>query len=147
MLWPPHITVATIIENKGRFLFVEEKSDGKHVLNQPAGHLEPEESLINAAIRETLEETSWRVEITSLIGIYVYHAPNKIIYHRYCFSATPVIFEKDNVRDSDILHTHWLTPDELKEHPCPTRSPLVLSCLNDYLNEIRYPLALIREHG
>src|SRR4051812_23127347 len=75
MEWLPHITVATIVEDNGRFLMVEEHKAGRNVLNQPAGHLDPDETLIEAAVRETLEETGWDVEPTGVIGIYLYTAP------------------------------------------------------------------------
>lgn len=84
----PHITVATIIEDQGRFLMAEEFKAGKHVFNQPAGHLEANESLLDAARRETLEETAWEVELTGVVGIYLYTAPsNGVTYQRICFAA------------------------------------------------------------
>ncbi|WP_426417699.1 NUDIX hydrolase [Aestuariirhabdus sp. LZHN29] len=148
MKWPPHITVATVVEDQGRFLFVEELSDQGMVLNQPAGHLEPCETLVQAALRETLEESCWEVDIKALVGIYIYHAAaNQTIYHRYCFSAQPLRLRDDLTRDSDISGTCWLTLKELSEYSVPTRSPLVRTCLDDYLAGKRYPLELIREHG
>lgn len=148
MQWPPHITVATVVEKNGQFLFVEEATNGAPMINQPAGHLEPEETLVDAAIRETLEESCWKVEITALIGIYIYHAPhNKVIYHRYCFSAAPIEQDKTMVRDTDIRDAYWLTLEQFKDHHCQPRSPLVAKCIADYLNGLRYPLALIHEHG
>lgn len=75
MSWQPHITVATIVEHEGKFLFVEEFKANQHVFNQPAGHLEPFETLRQAALRETLEETAWEVELTGVVGIYLYTAP------------------------------------------------------------------------
>ncbi|WP_017132370.1 NUDIX domain-containing protein, partial [Pseudomonas agarici] len=86
MEWQPHITVATVVEDNGRFLLVEELQNGQVVFNQPAGHLDPDESLSEAAIRETLEETGWDVELTGVIGIYLYTAPsNGVTYQRVCF--------------------------------------------------------------
>ena len=83
MEWKPHITVATVVEDNGRFLMVEELKGERAVLNQPAGHLDPNESLIDAAIRETLEETGYDVELTGVIGIYLYTAPsNGVTYQR-----------------------------------------------------------------
>lgn len=87
MTWQAHVTVATIVEDQGRFLFVEEMKGGRAVLNQPAGHLDPNESLQRAAVRETLEETGWDVELTSVVGIYLYTAPsNGVTYQRICFA-------------------------------------------------------------
>src|ERR1700756_5172493 len=86
MTWLPHITVATIVEDNGRFLMVEELKGGRAVLNQPAGHLDPNETLTEAAVRETLEETGWDVEATGIVGIYLYTAPsNGVTYQRGCF--------------------------------------------------------------
>ena len=52
--WHPDVTVATVVALKGRLLLVEERIDGQLVLNQPAGHLEPGESLVEAAVRNTV---------------------------------------------------------------------------------------------
>ena len=96
MTWQPHITVATIVEDNGRFLFVEEVKNDKRVLNQPAGHLEANETLRDAAIRETLEETGWDVELTGVVGIYLYTAPsNGVTYQRVCFAAKAVKHHPD----------------------------------------------------
>lgn len=90
MSWQPHITVATVVERDGKFLFVEEFKAGQHVFNQPAGHLEANETLAQAALRETLEETAWDVELTGVVGIYLYTAPsNGVTYQRICFAARP----------------------------------------------------------
>ena len=48
MVWKPSVTVAAVIERDGRFLLVEERIDGRLVLNQPAGHLEVQELLQRA---------------------------------------------------------------------------------------------------
>ncbi|MCL6414893.1 NUDIX hydrolase [Aestuariirhabdus sp. Z084] len=148
MEWPPHITVAAIIEDDGKFLFVEEEDQGKPVINQPAGHLEPGETFIEATLREVLEETCWEVSIEFLVGIYVYESPhNQTIYHRYCYCGHPVRHRTDAVRDTDITGVHWLSFDSLLQPDRRLRSPLVKRCLDDYLNGTCYPLALIKEHG
>ena len=114
MTWQPHITVATIVEHEGKFLFVEEFKANQHVFNQPAGHLEPNETLPQAALRETLEETAWEVELTGVVGIYLYTAPsNGVTYQRICFAARPVRHHADLALDSDIVRAVWLTRDEL----------------------------------
>lgn len=146
MVWQPHITVATVIEDDGRFLFVEEFKAGRMVLNQPAGHLEANESLREAALRETLEETGWDVELTALLGIYLYSAPsNGVTYQRVCFGARPVHHDPKRELDSDISSIIWLTRDELAVQPERLRSELVLRCVDDYLTGISGPLELVRD--
>ena len=146
MDWQPHITVATVIEDNGRFLFVEELKAGRLVLNQPAGHLEANESLREAALRETLEETGWNVELTALLGIYLYTAPsNGVTYQRVCFSARPLRHDPERELDSDISGITWLTRDELAVQPERWRSELVLRCVDDYLAGIHGSLELLRD--
>ncbi|MGE8360224.1 NUDIX hydrolase [Pseudomonas sp.] len=146
MSWNPHITVATVIEDQGRFLFVEELKGGRLVLNQPAGHLEPDESLREAALRETLEETGWDVELTGLLGIYLYTAPsNGVTYQRICFIARPLRHHPERALDTDISGITWLNRDELASQPERWRSELVLRCVDDYLAGERGALALVRD--
>lgn len=146
MEWNPHITVATVIEDHGRFLFVEELKAGRLVLNQPAGHLEANESLRDAALRETLEETAWEVELTGLLGIYLYTAPsNGVTYQRVCFTARPLRQNPQLSLDPDISSITWLTRDELAAQPKRWRSELVLRCVDDYLAGIHGPLELLRD--
>ncbi|MFB4370234.1 MULTISPECIES: NUDIX hydrolase [unclassified Pseudomonas] len=146
MTWHAHVTVATIVEYEGRFLFVEELKGGRLVLNQPAGHLEPKESLQQAAVRETLEETGCDVELTGVTGIYLYTAPsNGVTYQRICFVANLVRHHAERALDSDISGIRWLTYDELLAERDRLRSELVLRCLDDYLAGARFPLALIHD--
>lgn len=146
MRFTPHVTVATLIEDQGRFLMVEEMSDGRAVLNQPAGHLEADESLIQAALRETLEETGWEVELTAVTGIYLYTAPsNGVTYQRVCFAARPLRHLPERELDNGIIGPRWLTRDELLAHREQWRSPLILRCIDDYLAGERFPLSLIRD--
>lgn len=146
MRWQPHITVATIVEDQGRFLLVEEESAGKAVLNQPAGHLEANESLLQAAVRETLEETGWEVELTAVTGIYLYTAPsNGVTYQRVCFAARPLKHRPELPLDAGIIGPRWLTRDELEACKDRWRSHLVARCIDDYLSGERFPLALIRD--
>ncbi|MDD1012157.1 NUDIX hydrolase [Pseudomonas rubra] len=146
MTWQPHITVATIIEDQGRFLLVEELKAGKHVLNQPAGHLEANETLPEAALRETLEETAWEVELTGVVGIYLYTAPsNGVTYQRVCFAARPLKHQPERALDSDIVRAVWLSREELLADPGRWRSELVPRCIDDYLAGPLYSLALIRD--
>lgn len=147
MRWLAHVTVATLVEDQGRFLLVEEISaDKKQVFNQPAGHLEANETLLEAAVRETLEETGWDVELTAVTGIYLYTAPsNGVTYQRVCFAARPLRHHPERALDDGILGARWLTRDELAAQPERWRSHLVLRCIDDYLEGERFPLSLIRD--
>jgi len=141
----PHITVATIIERAGRFLFVKEHADRRIVLNQPAGHLEMDESLIQAAARETLEETGWDVEITHLVGIYLYTAPNNTTYQRVCFAGRALQQRKNHRLSEEIIKPVWLSRDELLEQRELWRSPLLLRSLDDYLSGSLHPLEILKD--
>lgn len=146
MTWQAHVTVATIVEDQGRFLFVEEIKGGRAVLNQPAGHLDPNESLQRAAVRETLEETGWDVELTSVVGIYLYTAPsNGVTYQRICFAAKALRHHPEDQLDEGIVGAVWLTRDELVAQQERWRSELVLRCLNDYLDGEHFSLDLLRD--
>lgn len=144
--WTPHVTVATIVEQNGRFLMVEELSFGRRVINQPAGHVEQGETVIEAAIRETTEETGWTVEPTALLGLYTYTAPaNGITYHRYCLIAKAIAHNPDAELDSGIIGPKWMTAAELRTSDV-LRSPMVLTCVEDYLKGNCFPLTVIVEH-
>lgn len=146
MTWHPHITVATIVEANGRFLMVEESKGGRLVLNQPAGHLEPNETLRQAALRETLEETGWTVELSGVVGIYLYTAPsNGVTYQRVCFAATPLTHDPQRTLDEGITGALWMTRDELVAQPERWRSELILRCIDDYLAGLPYDLAVVRD--
>ncbi|SEQ77001.1 ADP-ribose pyrophosphatase YjhB, NUDIX family [Amphritea atlantica] len=148
MRWTPHVTVATIIEQDNKFLCVEEQSLSLQqlVINQPAGHVEANETFIEAAIRETQEETGWSVTPTALIGIYVYTAPaNGITYHRYCFAAQADSHDPDQPLDTGIERAIWLSREELEMHKERLRSPMVTRCIDDYLAGNRFPLSVIVE--
>jgi ADP-ribose pyrophosphatase YjhB (NUDIX family) len=139
----PHITVATIVPRKDEFLMVEELQDGVKVYNQPAGHLEFGESLIDAAIRETFEETNWIVKITHLLGIYHYIAKSsEIHYIRHCFIAEPMEENIGQALDPDILSVVWLNHEQITKRADKLRSPLVLSNIDDYLRGHRFPLTV-----
>jgi len=147
MSWTPHATVATVVEKDGRYLIVEEASNGRQVLNQPAGHVEDGEFIVAAARRETLEETGWEIEPTHLIGIYTYKAPHsKVTYYRFCYAAKALQHHPDLPLDDDIDQVHWFTLDEITSRTDVLRSPLVLKCIEDYLAGQKFPLDLIYEH-
>ena len=144
MRFLPHVTVATIVEDAGRFLMVEEYRDDRIVLNQPAGHLEADESLIEAARREVLEETAWHVEIVEFVGLYLFRADNGTTYQRACFHGRAVSEDPKRELDEGILRALWMTPAELQARRSELRSPLVLSSIDDFLHKPRYSLDLIR---
>lgn len=144
MTWSPHVTVAAVVERQGRFLLVEELAGGERVYNQPAGHLEPGESLVAAAVRETLEETAAGFTPQALIAVYRWVHPEKdITFLRFTFAGT--CGEADPLRELDegILGTVWLTRDELAARSDRLRSPLVLQSIDDFLSGRRYPLELL----
>lgn len=143
MRFLPHVTVATIVEDQGRFLMVEEIKNNLNVLNQPAGHLERDESLLAAARRETLEETAWEVELTGVVGIYLFTADNGISYQRVCFSAKPIRHHPQKKLDEGIVDALWLTRDELMNRQHQWRDPMIITCIDDYLAGHIYPLSII----
>jgi len=146
-LWKPHVTVAAVIERDGRFLVVEEQTDDGVRLNQPAGHLEPDETLIAGTIRETLEETAYRFEPRHVIGVYRWQHPSGVVYLRFAFTGPIVAHEAGRILDHGILRALWLTPEELLAEQGRHRSPLVMRCVNDYLAGRRFPLELLAHIG
>jgi len=143
--WTPHVTVATVVVRDGRLLLVEEAINGRQVLNQPAGHLEPDESLAAAAVRETLEETGWTVRLSAFIGTYQWTAPDGTPFLRFAYAAEPVSHDPGRPLDDGILRAVWLTPAELKADPGRLRSPLVWQVVADYLAGQRHPLSIVKE--
>lgn len=141
--WHAHVTVATVVERDGRFLMVQERAEGRTVINQPAGHLDPGESLIAAAERETLEETGWQVAIQGLIGASLFEAANGVTYYRTSFFADAVAEIPDATLDKGIIQPLWLSRDELLERAGELRSELVLATIDHYLAGHRYPLNLL----
>lgn len=142
--WAPHVTVAAIIHREEKFLLVEENINGEKVLNQPAGHLEKNESLFNAVLRETLEETRWELNPLFISGIYRWIHDNGDTYLRICFVGDAVKEHKELKLDTGIERTVWLTDKEIREHT-NLRSPLVLKSIEDYLSGHQFPLSLIQD--
>jgi len=144
MTWAPHVTVATIVERDNRFLMVYEEADGKKVYNQPAGHLDPNETLQEAAIRETLEETGWDVKLTGVVGVNLYTAPgNGITYLRTTFIAEVVQHYPKRALDTGIIEAVWLSYEELATRKDQLRSPMTLQIVEDYLAGRRFALPVI----
>lgn len=140
----PHVTVATVVVRDGRLLQVIERIAGREVVNQPAGHLEPGETLHEAAVRETREETGWDVRLSAFIGCYQWTADNGEPYLRFAFAAEPLAHDPARPLDEGILAAEWMTPAELLADPARLRSPLVWQVVADYLAGQRHPLALVR---
>jgi ADP-ribose pyrophosphatase YjhB (NUDIX family) len=139
-VWKPHVTVAAVCERDSRFLLVRERAHGRIVLNQPAGHLEPDETLEQAVIRETLEETAYDFTPTGLLGIYrCIAAENAETYLRFAFAGRLGQQHKQAL-DQGILAAEWLTLDEIKREQASLRTPMVMQCILDYLDQRPYPL-------
>ena len=133
--WLPRVTVATVVEQDGRFLMVEEDIRGEKILNQPAGHLEPGETLIEAAVRETLEETGWDIRVDYLIEFsqWTSQASNNH-YLRSCFAGTALQHHPDTVLDAGIIAALWMTRAEVAAAKDRLRSPLVLHHIDHYIS-------------
>ncbi|GAA5169972.1 MULTISPECIES: NUDIX domain-containing protein [Halomonadaceae] len=145
--WSPRITVAAVIERSGRYLLVEEDRGGPFSqFNQPAGHLERNERLIEAAVRETREEAAWQVAITDYLGLYTYSAPDGLVFHSHAFVGT-ALAHLGNALDEGILAAHWLTIDEIDdlERAKRLRSPLVIRRVRDLRGGRLFPLDVIQE--
>ena len=146
MTWKPHVTVAAIIQNDDKFLMVEECIDGAMRYNQPAGHLEPGESLTDAVIRETLEETAWHFKPASLTGIYRWNNPaNNRTFLRFSFTGDCLNHDSSLKLDKDIHQVLWMTLADIEARSNALRSPMVLQSLYDFLNGTHYPLAILKE--
>ncbi len=145
MSFTPHVTVATVIEKAGKFLLVKEETGGVVHYNQPAGHLESDESLQMAAIRETLEETGWQTELTHYLGVSLYVAPsNGTTYIRHSFVGRPIEHSPDLELDSDIISTQWLSYEEIVTIESQLRSPLVKQDIDQYIANKLYPLGMVK---
>jgi len=147
MRWKPNVTVAAIVECDQKFLLVEENADNHIVFNQPAGHLEKDESLIDAVKREVLEETAWEFIPQAIVGFYMYPDQHSdITYLRLCFSGTCENHHPEQALDDGIIQAVWLNKEEIKENEDKMRSPMVTQCIDDYLSGKKYPLDLINSY-
>jgi len=143
-IWKPNVTVAAIAERDGKFLLVEEQTEKGLMLNQPAGHLEPGESLVAGAARETLEETAHEFRPQHLVGIYSWRHPERgITYLRFAFSGTLGTLHPERQLDTGIVRTLWLSPEEIRASRQRHRSPLVLRCVEDHLRGMRTSLDVL----
>jgi 8-oxo-dGTP pyrophosphatase MutT (NUDIX family) len=149
--WRPTTTVAAIVERDGRFLLVEERTREGVRINQPAGHLDPGESLLQAVAREALEETAWEVEPVAGVGIYMAryeHAASgtDVTYLRFAFACRTIAHQPQRRLDHGILQAIWLDADEVRARRDAHRSPLVMQTIDDYLAGKRFDLDLIHTH-
>jgi len=141
MRWNPEVTVAAVVETNGRYLVVEELAAGRLVLNQPAGHLEDGESLLEAVIRETREETAWRLQPQALVGIYLWRSPDTgRSFLRFTFCGLVHDHDPSQPLDRGIQRALWMSRDQLLAQPARLRSPLVMRSIDDYLQGRRMSL-------
>ena len=146
-IWKPNVVVAAIAERDGRFLLIEEETSSGLRLNQPAGHWDPGETLLDAVTRETLEESAYHFRPTALVGIYSLpmHG-SEVTYLRFAFAGEIAGHEPDRALDTGIVRALWQTPEEIREGRERHRSPLLLDCIEDYLAGQRFPLAMLRHY-
>jgi phosphatase NudJ len=146
--WRPSVTVAAVIERDGRFLMIEEETSEGLRINNPAGHLDPGETPPEGCAREALEETAWTFRPTHLLGVYISRFQRSttgedITYLRFAFTGELGDLVPGRALDHGIVRTMWMTADELRATADRHRSPLVLRCLQDYLDGVRYPLSAV----
>ncbi|GLQ51422.1 NUDIX hydrolase [Dyella flava] len=143
-VWRPHVTVACVVADGHRYLMVEEEVNGRIAYNQPAGHLDDFESLQQAAVRETREETGWTVELTHLIGVHQWRSEEHgDVVVRFSFAARPLTHDPQQPLDTGICRPLWLTRGEIAELGPRLRSPMVLMSIDDWLAGQRLPLSVV----
>lgn len=147
-IWKPNVTVAAVVQRDGQFLLVEEDTTEGVRINQPAGHLEEGESLLDAVTREALEETGYTFRPTFLLGIYQWAHRNKgITYLRFAFGGELLGYDAKRPLDKGIIAARWLTLDELRANQEKHRSPLILRCAEDMARGVHLPLSAITHYG
>ncbi|OAM51382.1 NUDIX hydrolase [Methylovorus sp. MM2] len=144
MIWKPNATVAAIVEQDGKFLLVEEETAEGIRLNQPAGHLENGETLLQAVIRETQEESAYKFSPESLLGIYHWQHPKKdLTYLRFAFIGSVSNHAPEQPLDKGIIRATWMSIEEIRANQHMHRSPQVLKCFEDYLSGQKFPLNVV----
>ncbi len=148
MTWRPDLTVAAIVQRDQQFLIVEERIGGALVFNQPAGHVEDGESIVEAAVRETLEETAWRFTPRHLLGLYLWRNPaNGASVLRVAISGEVSGHDSTRPLDTGIVAARWMSAAALRAEPARLRSPLVMRCIDDHLAGVRHDLAALNHLG
>jgi 8-oxo-dGTP pyrophosphatase MutT (NUDIX family) len=144
MIWRPNVTVAAVVEKDGQYLLVEEQTSSGLLFNQPAGHLEPGESIIHGAIRETLEETGYTFVPRSVLGIYHWHSQaDDTTFIRFAFSGSVSNRDPGRTLDTGIVRADWFDLDEIRKMTYCHRSPLVMKCIEDHLAGKSCPLDIL----
>ncbi len=147
MIWKPNVTVAAIVEQGGKFLLVEEQTSSGILFNQPAGHLEPGESIVQGSIREALEETGYTFIPQWVLGIYRWHShADNITFLRFAFTGSVSDHDPGRALDAGILRAGWFGVDEIREMTYRHRSPLVMRCIEDHLEGKRYSLEVLTHY-
>jgi 8-oxo-dGTP pyrophosphatase MutT (NUDIX family) len=146
-IWKPDVTVAAVIERDGRFLLIEEETERGPLFNQPAGHLESNETLTEAVVRETLEECAHDFLPDALLGIYHHSQPGGTTYMRFAFSGKITRHNPARALDDGIIRHLWMSADEARACSGRHRSPLVMQCIDDFLAGILYPLAAVARYA
>jgi len=141
-MFKPHVTVACVVQAQGKFLVVEETINGKATWNQPAGHLEADETLIEAATRELYEETGICAQPQTFIRMHQWIAPDKTPFLRFLFSIDLDEQLPTTPHDSDIDRCLWLDPQQIVNAD-NLRSPLVAESIRCYQLAERYPLSIL----
>ena len=142
-VWKPHVTVAALARRGGRFLLVREEVNGRVVLNQPAGHLDPGESFEQAVIRETLEETAHPFTPTGLLGIYRFVPDEGVTETHIRLAFVGEAGERQDLPlDTGIIEPVWMTLDEIEASRDQHRGPMVLQCVLDSIRKPAYPLEI-----
>jgi len=141
MKFAPEITVAAVVEREGRFLLVEERIRQRLVLNQPAGHVEDRETLLEAVIRETQEETAWRFEPQALLGTYLWRNPdNGQTTMRFAFVGDVIAHDATQALDYPVVRSLWMSREDMLAAATRMRGPLVMRTVDDYCAGRRLPL-------